>query len=406
VRRVEQFQAVHVRQSEVQHHQVNAAARQHAERLRARAGGVHGVAGSLEVPTDQFPQLPVVLDDQHTRGHTPTVTDERRTGQGRQSRAPGPNGLYPFRATSGTRAKGPGRPCGPTLSIKPELVHSQLERRENAMKWTDVAVGVDGSAPSLAALRWAAVEAACHGSRLRVVHAYRPPWLVEEIASGTRLDTAALAHAEKVLADGIEEARATAPGTEVTGRTVCCHPVPLLMENAGAASLIVVGCRGHGGFGSMLLGSTGLQLATHATGPVVIVRGTTDRGNAPVVVGTNGSAQADIAVGTAFGAAAARGCFLTAVHGYPHPPGAGASRPAEESALRTALDPWREKYPDVPVETIPTPGDAASVLVVLSSTAQLVVVGTRGRGGFAGLMLGSVGQKLIQHAHCPVLIAR
>jgi len=152
----------------------------------------------------------------------------------------------------------------------------------------------------------------------------------------------------------------------------------------------------------VLLGSTGLQLATHATRSVVVVRGTTDRGNAPVVVGTDGSAPADVAVGTAFEAAAVRGCFLTAVRIRPY-----TSRPAnEESAVRVALDPWREKYPDVAVETVTTPGDAAGTLVALSSTAQLVVVGTRGRGGFAGLLLGSVGQKLIHHAHCPVLIAR
>jgi nucleotide-binding universal stress UspA family protein len=191
------------------------------------------------------------------------------------------------------------------------------------MNRIDVVVGVDGSAPGREALRWAAAEAARRGSPLRVVHAYRPPWLVEEIATGTRLDTAVLAHAEKVLADAVEEARVTAPGLEVTGSTVCCHPVPLLMENAGSASLLVVGSRGHGGFGSVLLGSTGLQLATHATGPVVVVRGVTDRGNAPMIVGTDGSEQADVAVGAAFEAASVRGCFLTAIRAYPRAPGSG-----------------------------------------------------------------------------------
>jgi nucleotide-binding universal stress UspA family protein len=268
------------------------------------------------------------------------------------------------------------------------------------MKRTAVVVGVDGSAPSRAALRWAAVEAGHRGAPLRVVHAYRPPWLVEEIAAGHRLDTAALANAEKVLADAVEDARAAVPGTEVTGTTVCSHPVPLLMENAGPGSLIVVGSRGYGGFGHVLLGSTGLQLATHATCPVVVVRGATDRDNSPVIVGTDGSAPAEVAVGSAFEAAAVRGCFLTAVRVHPY-----ESHPAEK-AFRTTLDPWRDRYPDVRVETVTTPGDAASTLVALSTTAQLVVVGTRGRGGFAGLLLGSVGQKLVHHAHCPVLIAR
>ncbi|WP_203931440.1 universal stress protein [Virgisporangium ochraceum] len=271
------------------------------------------------------------------------------------------------------------------------------------MNRTDVVVGVDGSAPSRRALRWAAAEAARRGSRLRVLHAYRPPWLVGEIAARADLDSVARARAQSVVDDALDEARAAAPGTPVSGTAVCCHPVPLLMENAGA--LTVVGSRGHGGFGSVLLGSTGLQLATHASGPVAVVRGRTDRDTAPVVVGTDGSAGADLAVGTAFEAAAARGCFLTAVHAFTGAADA-RSRADADAELHGWLEPWRDKYPEVSVETVATPGDAASVLTALSSTAHLVVVGTRGRGGFTGLLLGSVGQKLVHYAHCPVLVAR
>lgn len=273
------------------------------------------------------------------------------------------------------------------------------------MDRTDVVVGVDGSAPSRQALRWAAAEAARRGSRLRVVHAYRPPWLVGEIAARADLDSVARARAQGVVGDAVELARAAAPDTPVSGTAVCCHPVPLLTENAGANSLIVVGSRGHGGFGSVLLGSTGLQLATHATGPVAVVRGHTDRDTAPVVVGADGSAGSDVAVGTAFEAAAARGCFLTAVHAFAGTTDA-RSRAADDAELRGWLEPWRNKFPEVAVETVAAPGDAASALTALSSTAQLLVVGTRGRGGFTGLLLGSVGQKLIQYAYCPVLIAR
>lgn len=278
------------------------------------------------------------------------------------------------------------------------------------MARTDVVVGVDGSVPSSVALRWATAEAARRGSRLRVVHAYRPPWLVEEMAAGTTLDTVALARAQKVVADSVAQAGPAGPDLETTGTTACCHPVPLLIENAGADSLVVVGSRGHGGFGSLLLGSTGLQLAMHAPGSVVVVRGRTDRDNAPVLVGTDGSPEADIAVGAAFDAAAARGCYLTAVHALRGSPAGSAAeqgaRTAAEEALHKWLQPWRNAYPGVPVETVTAPGDAASVLTVLSTSAQLVVVGTRGHGGFAGLLLGSVAHKLIQHAHCPVLVAR
>src|SRR5690242_19633137 len=99
------------------------------------------------------------------------------------------------------------------------------------MNKPEVVVGVDGSAPGRVALRWAAAEAVRRGARLRVVHAYRPPWLVEEIATGSRLDAAVLRRVQEVLADALADARAAAPGAQVTGTTVCCHPVPLLMEN-------------------------------------------------------------------------------------------------------------------------------------------------------------------------------
>jgi nucleotide-binding universal stress UspA family protein len=81
-------------------------------------------------------------------------------------------------------------------------------------------------------------------------------------------------------------------------------------------------------------------------------------------------------------------------------------RAAELASLRDSVGPWREKHPHVAVQPLVVRGDAASVLVAMSSAAQLVVVGTRGHGGFTGLLLGSVCQKLLQHAHSPVLIAR
>jgi nucleotide-binding universal stress UspA family protein len=67
---------------------------------------------------------------------------------------------------------------------------------------------------------------------------------------------------------------------------------------------------------------------------------------------------------------------------------------------------WREKYPNVAVRLAALDGHTAEVLIGLSSSAQLIVVGTRGHGGFAGVLLGSVGLQLLHHADCPVLIAR
>jgi nucleotide-binding universal stress UspA family protein len=190
------------------------------------------------------------------------------------------------------------------------------------------------------------------------------------------------------------------------------------MAAATDGALIVVGSRGHGWFGSLLLGATGLQLATHAAGPVVVARGDVDAPTGPVLVGTDGSPDDEAAVAAAFEEADARRCTVIAVRAYHVPTPAWGQHiepvdvdgkrlsAAELSALRNTVDPWRQKYPHVTVETVVTHGDAASVLTAMSNAAQLVIVGTRSHGGFTGLLLGSVGQKLLHHAHCPIMIVR
>jgi nucleotide-binding universal stress UspA family protein len=193
--------------------------------------------------------------------------------------------------------------------------------------------------------------------------------------------------------------------------------VPVLSAAALDGSLLVVGSRGHGGVVSLLLGTTGLQLATHAAGSVVIVRGDLDH-TGPVVVGADGSPAAEAAIAMAFRTAADHGCPVLGVRAYDIPVPRWGERidplnydlerlqALESASLLQSIEPWHEKHPDVPVEAALKCGDAATVLTVASAQARLVVVGTRGHGGFAGLLLGSVGQKLLHHARCPVMIAR
>jgi len=288
----------------------------------------------------------------------------------------------------------------------------------DTMNTTDVIVGVDGSPHSWDALRWAAGEACRRGSMLRVVSAYRPPTLGEQIAAGIDLAGIALSRAESVVAEMVAQARWAWPGLRVNGLSVCGATVPVLLATAGRSALVVVGSRGHGGFASLLLGATGLQLATHAPVPVAVVRGRTDDTTGPVVVGSDGSAGSEEALELAFEEAALRHCGLVAVRAYRRPVQAWGPdvppveihperRPVvERAALDDSIARWREKYPQVPVETRVGEGEPAEVLVAASHDARLVVVGTRGHGGFAGLLLGSVGQHLLHHAECPVLIAR
>jgi nucleotide-binding universal stress UspA family protein len=282
----------------------------------------------------------------------------------------------------------------------------------------DVIVGIDGSESSRAALRWATAEAKRRGARLHVVLAYHWRWPGmhpnpnDEFAAITRQQAGLVAD------DAVREARELAPGVEVRGDAVLGLPAQSLIDLSVDAALVVVGNRGHGGFASLLLGSVSGQVAAHAVGPVAVVRGRTDTGVGPVAVGVDGSPGSDDALAVGFEEAALRGCGVAAVaaysapvsaHGFNLPPVAyDRDKLAADTTdqVNRCLAGWRDKYPDVPVETDVVFGRAAEVLVNVSRQSRLVVVGARGHGGFDRLPLGSVVRQLLHHAGCPVLIAR
>jgi nucleotide-binding universal stress UspA family protein len=286
------------------------------------------------------------------------------------------------------------------------------------MRTNDIVVGVDGSAAGLATVDWAAREASRRGAPLRVVLAYEWAWPGAQFKPTPPVEKVAREHAEATVAAAAAHAHAAAPEVDVTSEAVRGRPAQTLIDAARDAALLAVGGRGHGGFVGLLLGSVSLQVATHAETPVVVVRGRSEPNDGPVVVGVDGSVGTEHTLQVAFDAAAARGCGLVAVQAYEYPTawsgygvGPQFNDPDEleaetRKALVDSVAPWREKYSDIHVETLVASGGAADVLTGVSETAQLVVVGTRGHGGFAGLLLGSVGQKLLHHAHCPVLIAR
>jgi nucleotide-binding universal stress UspA family protein len=137
-----------------------------------------------------------------------------------------------------------------------------------------------------------------------------------------------------------------------------------------------------------------------------------------VVVGVDGSPRCEQAIGYAVETAALRKTHLVAVHTYRHPVSTGAGdmlplvydreelRGEEERVLAEAVAGWEARYPEVPIACRLVRGRAAATLVEESADAQLVVVGSRGRGGFVGLMTGSVSQAVLHHAHCPVAVVR
>ncbi|MEH1100779.1 universal stress protein [Micromonospora sp. CPCC 205561] len=282
-----------------------------------------------------------------------------------------------------------------------------------------VVVGVDGSADALDAVRVAAREAAARRRPLRVVHAFIWPLTATPLgaAEGAPAGAGLRHQAERYVAEAVAEAGRAAPEVPVTGAVVDGAATPVLLDESREAALMVLGHRGLGGFAGLLIGSVTVQLSAHALCPVLVVRGES-RADGPVVVGVDGSECSAEAVEFAFAEASRRGAPLLAVHAwlFPSPVGPGDVLPLvydldalaadEERSLAESLANFAERYPDVPVRHRLMRGSPARVLVEESKTAQLVVVGARGRGPLAGLLLGSVSHAVLHHAHSPLVIVR
>ncbi|HWO61060.1 MAG TPA: universal stress protein, partial [Umezawaea sp.] len=213
-----------------------------------------------------------------------------------------------------------------------------------------------------------------------------------------------------------DAARSAAPDLQPEVRLDQGDPVTVLIAASTSAFEVVVGSRGYGGFTGVMAGSTATALSAHAHSPVVVVRGSAARPG-PIVVGVDGSATSEQALARAFDQADVEGARLVAVHVW-HPLPAWIIGIALDERDRVEMESehhrllserlagWQEKHPDVPVERVVAQGHVAQRLVDYSDTARLVVVGSRGRDGFAGLLLGSTSQALLHHSPCPVLVVR
>lgn len=285
-----------------------------------------------------------------------------------------------------------------------------------------VVVGTDGSESSLEAVAAAALEARRRGTALRVVHAFAWPVPHHPLGGPPQFPDADMrALTDPLTARAVERARTVAPHVPVSRTVAAGDALTVLAGQSRAAQLVVVGSRGTGGFGGLLLGSTGVGLAAHARCPVLVVRGRPDP-TGPVLLGVDGSPAAADAVAFAFDEAAVRGTGLVALHAWttwnvpvPPPPEdpalpyayeRGMLAQDEERLLAEALAGGAERYPHVRVERRPVREATRPALIDASGQAQLLVVGARGRGGFTGLLLGSVSQAVLHHAHCPVAVVR
>lgn len=283
-----------------------------------------------------------------------------------------------------------------------------------------VVVGVDGSPTSDAATLWAAAEAVRRAAPLHVVCA-REDFVGAMMSSEGMVGRLELGDdsSAQTAESAASAAREAFPALRVTTATPYGRPARHLVEASAGADLVVVGSRGQGRLSSVLLGTTSLQTVSHAHCPVVVIRephphpGT----DLHVVVGVDGSERASAALRFAAEAAGPRGTvevvyawWLEVIDGVVvTTEGSPEWRIADEQhriLLERAVGDVPDRFPDIRFTSRSVRGHAAQVLVEAAHSADLLVVCARGRGGFAGLLLGSVSQRVLESAPCPVAVTR
>ncbi len=287
-----------------------------------------------------------------------------------------------------------------------------------------VVAGVDGSPASALAVRWAAAAAVRGRLPLRLVHAAPPLPLSTFPAAALYVDDlrkAAWEDGERFLSEAATEAEKLAPGVEVLTWHQIGDPTETLARASAAARFVVVGATGRSGLQEMLAGSTALELPIRSHAPAVIARPRGDgelARSGPVVVGVAGNPLDDPAVEFAFEQASLLGVPLTAVHTWSDSPLPDLDRltghvddwnaifERERRLLAEGLAGYRERFPEVTVQPVVVYDRPARALLERTQQAQLLVVGTRGRGIVASAVLGSTSRAVIKLSECPVAVVR
>lgn len=284
-------------------------------------------------------------------------------------------------------------------------------------------VGVDGSAAALAAVRWAAHDAALRNVPLTLIHvvdAPLPEWF--ETASFRQWQEKRARDVVEPAIRVAEESAGACGALPIDSRVFHSAAATTLVDLTAGAEMVVVGSRGSGGATARgFLGSVSSALVYHAHCPVAVIpdegRAVTHVARAPVLVGIDGSPASEAATAIAFEEASLRGVGLMALHVWADPRVSGskvsyqdsqwdAQLAEEEETLAERLAGWHERYPEVGIRRRIEVGDPARWLIEASERAQLLVVGSHGCGRFRGALLGSVGAAVVNRAKIPVIVAR
>ena len=301
-----------------------------------------------------------------------------------------------------------------------------------------IVVGYDGTPSSRLALEWAAETARQLGRPLTIVHSVTlsmvPAFPAVDVSDVEPMVEQA---AKKLVDEGAERASSVLEASDIRTQYWLGSPAGQLVEASRDADLLVVGSRGQGRLRAGILGSTSYAVAAHAHCPVVVLRGSGELADGsadlehvrpvrpgpdhPVIVGVDDSDLATRAVDVAAEWADREKAPMTIVSVvrtapmeawvYAESAAAGhpeieAVRARAEKVAQRAANRVRAARPDVVVTTDVVDGDPGRTLAELGGHAGLLVVGSRGRGGFSGMLLGSVSHRVIHDAVCPVLVVR
>lgn len=283
-------------------------------------------------------------------------------------------------------------------------------------------VGVDSTEGSVEALRWAAHEAARRSWPLHVITCAELPVAVEAglIGSGVLhgASTEAIVSDQHGVNQGaVNLARSFGLSVEVTGETLIGAPAYALVGASCEDDIVVVGATSHPGRLTDVLGSVATSVAHRSKGAVVVVHGHSRRDQEirRIAVGVDGSAGSAVAVEWAIDEALRCEAELVLVHGWLYPYQSlrsGTNEPRDEmklDAMRTlegCAAKVRTLAPSIRCHSIISEQPPAKAVLDEAKSADLVVVGSRGHGGFTSLVLGSVSRTVLQHSPVPVAVVR
>jgi nucleotide-binding universal stress UspA family protein len=274
-----------------------------------------------------------------------------------------------------------------------------------ALRNNGIVAGYDGSPGSDQALRWAVEETRARECTLTVCLAWVPQYLAMLDDPGVYV--LAMKKGEEILDRGLRCARSVLGAEQVVPLLARAPAAPVLCEQSGSAEMVVLGARGQGGVPGLALGSVPWQVANHAQGPVVIVRGEwrwPNQPHGPVVAGADGSAASEDVIRFALREAELRGVPMLAVCALADEPASlGGAHCVEEDFARV-LGQQEKEHPELTVLRQVTVGSPRTALLEAAAGAQLLVIGSRGRGGMKDMSLGSVAHAILHHAPCPVAV--